>query len=101
VNTISQIVTNAATLPSTAPKVGRDWGNWTVGLWSAFIVGFSGAAGSAGGGAAVGISGLKNYLILMGVSGATAGVISLFAYLHNHPAPEPYTGEERRNPPQP
>jgi hypothetical protein len=66
-----------------------NWSGWVLGLWSAFIVGFTGAIGSAGGGAAVGVTGLRNYFVLMGVSGLTAGVAGILVYLHNHPAPDP------------
>lgn len=76
-----------------------DWKGWLIGLWSAFIVGATGAIGAAGGGAAIGVSGLKNYFILMGASGLTAGVLSLAAYLHNHPAPQEWDGVERRGRP--
>ena len=73
-----------------------DWGGWLLGIWSAFIVGATGALGSAGGGAVIGVSGLKNYVILTAISGLTSGMISLAAYLHNHPAPQPWDGVDRR-----
>ena len=79
-----------------------DWRGWLLGIWSAFIVGFTGAVGSAGGGAAIGVQGLRNYFVLMGASGLTCGVVSLAAYLHNHPAPAPWDGvtERRTQAPQ-
>lgn len=73
-----------------------DWGGWVLGMWSAFIVGATGAVGSAGGGAVIGVQGLKNYFLLMGGTFLSSGVIALLVYLHNHPTPQPWDGVDRR-----
>lgn len=95
---ITTIVKSAAALPGTKSP-GRDWGSWGVGLWSAFIVGATSSVGTGLLGPVVGIQGLKNYFILTGGTFFLTGFVNLMAYLHNHPAPEPYSGVERRQNP--
>lgn len=91
-----------STLLVTAKLMKWNWEGWIRGVVSAFIVGGTGSVGAGIGGLWSDpqqynpTTGVSPLLKLMGATFLFTGIISLAAYLHNHPIPDYWDGINRR-----